>query len=500
MKIANYKQFRTRANDEYASSLALTFTLISVLLLTLLATPAAYAQNSLWKAAQRSEPQTPQIWTLPRVGPPTSYVLLQGTGFAPLTTIDVYFDSAVLTSTITDKNGSFGNGVVTSKGATFTRIQVPSVAIPGQHTITARERAGQGSAETIFLVRTDWDQFHFSADHAGFNPYENVLSTYNAGNLTTQWRLQLDGDGGSVAVANGLVYLSEANSVDALDPDTSNVVWKYSVANVYFSLPAVANGILYVGRDDGYVDALNANTGALLWQYQVGSIADPTVANGIVYIAAGSLWALDANTGALIWKYSADNIFSTPTVADGVVYFDAYYNNLYALNAHTGTPIWQSRPTYGKFGGQSPAVANGVVYVGDDDGLYAFDAHSGAVLWRYSTGGLYTTPAVANGLVYLGYNHQFDAVNATTGTLVWKNTEIFDTRSSPVVANGVVYLGGSDLQAQINLFVLDASTGTTLGHVLGMLPDVSPVVVNGRVYTIGTGLFDYTYLYSLKTP
>ena len=52
----------------------------------------------------------------------------------------------------------------------------------------------------------------------------------------------------------------------------------------------------------------------------------------------------------------------------------------------------------------SPAVANGVVYVGSyDKNVYALDAKTGAKLWSYiAGGGVYTSPSVANGLVYVG--------------------------------------------------------------------------------------------------
>ena len=54
----------------------------------------------------------------------------------------------------------------------------------------------------------------------------------------------------------------------------------------------------------------------------------------------------------------------------------------------------------------SPAVANGVVYVGSltDNKVYALNASTGAKLWSYTTGGAiyYSSPAVANGVVYVG--------------------------------------------------------------------------------------------------
>lgn len=52
----------------------------------------------------------------------------------------------------------------------------------------------------------------------------------------------------------------------------------------------------------------------------------------------------------------------------------------------------------------SPAVANGVVYVGsEDDNVYALKATTGAKLWSYRTGGdVLSSPVVVNGVLYVG--------------------------------------------------------------------------------------------------
>jgi outer membrane protein assembly factor BamB len=44
-----------------------------------------------------------------------------------------------------------------------------------------------------------------------------------------------------------------------------------------------------------------------------------------------------------------------------------------------------------------------VVYVGSDDGnVYALDAASGTKKWAYPIGGMDSSPAVADGVVYVG--------------------------------------------------------------------------------------------------
>jgi outer membrane protein assembly factor BamB len=96
---------------------------------------------------------------------------------------------------------------------------------------------------------------------------------------------------------------------------------------------------------------------------------------------------------------------SSPAVANGVVYVGSEDHSLYALSAATGAKLWSY--TTGDTVDSSPAVANGVVYGGSDAGGYALDAATGAKLWSYPTRSLYSSPTVANGVFYFcSYNNQ----------------------------------------------------------------------------------------------
>lgn len=75
------------------------------------------------------------------------------------------------------------------------------------------------------------------------------------------------------------------------------------------------------------------------------------------------------------------------------------------------TLVWKY--TTGNSIASSPAISNGVVYIGSDDkNLYAFNSTNGDKLWNYSIGGIVpggsipptvaSSPAVANGIVYIG--------------------------------------------------------------------------------------------------
>src|SRR6516164_9790484 len=204
------------------------------------------------------------------------------------------------------------------------------------------------------------------------------------------------------------------------------------------------------------------------------------------------------NVGSLglLWRYitgTGRQVHSSPAVANGMVYIGSDDNNVYALNASTGRLRWKyTTICCGVY--SSPAVANGVVYIGSAyDGTYALNARTGALLWQYSIAAE-SSPAVASGVVYVSSEDScVYALNAGTGTLFWRNCTGIWLASSPAVANGVVYV--SLLTG--NVYALSASTGSRLWQYSTVAPNYmysSPAVANGVVY-VGSG--DYN-VYALN--
>jgi len=72
------------------------------------------------------------------------------------------------------------------------------------------------------------------------------------------------------------------------------------------------------------------------------------------------------SNGMLKWNYTTGGAVSSPAVVNGIVYVGSADNNTYALNATTGEKLW-NYTTGGAVG--DPAVVNGVVYVASDDNI-----------------------------------------------------------------------------------------------------------------------------------
>jgi outer membrane protein assembly factor BamB len=150
--------------------------------------------------------------------------------------------------------------------------------------------------------------------------------------------------------------------------------------------------------------------------------------------------------GTLKWTFPTGGaIHSSPAVADGIIYVGSRDGNLYALDAATGEQLWAFKTN--SWVDSSPIVVGGVVYCGSNDGnLYALDAKTGEKRWSFAMPfAVRSTPAVADGVVYVGCDDSnIYAVDAATGLELWHGYTEGAINSSPAVAKGIVVVGSTD--------------------------------------------------------
>src|SRR5439155_9234859 len=129
----------------------------------------------------------------------------------------------------------------------------------------------------------------------------------------------------------------------------------------------------------------------------------------------GGTHAVDAATGQQLWVGPGGG-FTSAVVAEGRVYVGG--RTLIALNARTGARVWTNTDRVSFF---TPAVSDGVVYVGSDGGAFAVDAATGVTLWHHEDQVAFdtATPAVGGGLAYFegydGTNGKVEAFDLATG-------------------------------------------------------------------------------------
>jgi len=162
------------------------------------------------------------------------------------------------------------------------------------------------------------------------------------------------------------------------------------------------------------ITAENVKDIGLMWTYNLESIrgveATPLVVDGIMYVSApwSVVHAVDTRTGKRLWTFDpgvdrekgyrgcCDVVNRGVALYKGKVFVGAYDGRLVALDAATGTKVWEKdtvidrKMSYTITG--APRVFNGKVVIGNGGAEYgvrgyvtAYDAETGNQAWRWFT-------------------------------------------------------------------------------------------------------------------
>jgi outer membrane protein assembly factor BamB len=317
-----------------------------------------------------------------------------------------------------------------------------------------------------------------------------------------RWTFETDSEvRSSPAVADGTVYVgSDDGRLYALDAATGECEWTFQrregllgspVDERIRSSPTVDTDAetVYVGSTKGYLYALGTAEGTERWRYETEGKVNhaPAIADGVVYVPRRSQYdddvesgvvAIDGDSGEQLWvTETSSDPWTSPVVEENTVYFGTYSRKTHAV-ATDGTPKWEFKADDVV---RSVAASDDTVFAGSDDGrLYALDATTGEREWAFETAGpVKPSPAVVDGLVIVGDDDaNVYGVDAETGTSVWSTELDRRMRSSPAVVDGTVYFGSRN-----SLRALDVATGEpTWSYKLGWTVNSSPTVLDGTVY------------------
>ena len=186
----------------------------------------------------------------------------------------------------------------------------------------------------------------------------------------------------------------------------------------------------------------------------------PTVADGRVLVGdlEGKVVAIDAASGSELWQVeSAVRIASAAGVGDGLAVFGGMDGEVIALDLETGAERWRSSVSSEVLA--APALARGVVVVRSYDGrLFGLDAADGKRRWLYDRGVPSLTlrgnsaPVIAGGTVYAGYDDgRVVAVRLEDGAPAWEQVvAIGEGRTDldrMVDVDGMLGLGAAEVYA-----------------------------------------------------
>lgn len=276
--------------------------------------------------------------------------------------------------------------------------------------------------------------------------------------------------GGGIAYESGKLYVSTGFAETlALDAATGKIIWRQTSLFPARSAPLVAGGVVAVVAQNGWLMSYDQQTGAEGWRFlgsvgippmtAVGITGAPAYADGIIVagFSTGVLAAIDANSGTPVWEQSLaagfgqassldlSDIVAPPVIAGGVVYAINLSGAFMAVDLHSGAKVW----THQAAGNQPPAASGGFLFLLDNQArLYAVHADDGLVRW--------TTPLQG-----------FRNMKHKKNPIIW---------SGPVLVNGTL-VSVSDFGEAV---LVDATSGQIRHSVkLGAPADMPPVVVDG---------------------
>ena len=247
----------------------------------------------------------------------------------------------------------------------------------------------------------------------------------------------------------GNVPAPEAPDLIAIDKHSGELVWRAEplgprILHGQWSSPAVAeiDGVVQVviGQGDGWARGYAAESGEMLWEFDTNPkdsvwprtrnnlIATPVIWEGKVFIANGQdpengegrgrLHAIDASgrgditeTG-LVWRTEEiRRSLSTVAIHEGLLYIADFSGFFSCIDVTTGEEVWMY-DTFAAIWG-SPLVADGKVYMGDEDGdvIVLRAAREMEELAEMNLrNAIYGAPVAANGVLFINTRNQLFAL------------------------------------------------------------------------------------------
>jgi outer membrane protein assembly factor BamB len=319
----------------------------------------------------------------------------------------------------------------------------------------------------------DWPQVLANPAHAPGN-------VAGPTGLNQAWQAGIGTAGGyrqplqaSPIIAAGKIFTMDANAnVTAFSAGSGRELWRCYTRPKHNSEQNLSGGIAYadgtIYASTGYAELLSidAASGKINWRQPLDlpTRSAPTVAGDIIAVIEQNdiLLTFDAATGTPGWRFVGAVQAATTSVAvsgppaydSGIVVAGFSSGTLAALDANSGTPIWEQ--SFASAFGQAspldfsdivaaPVIAGGVVYaVGLGQTMQAIDLRSGNKVWGMQTSGSHALYAAGGFVFVLDNNQLLAAIHQDDGLVTWtlqmpafKNLK---KKKNPIAWNGPVML------------------------------------------------------------
>ncbi|GHS96057.1 hypothetical protein AGMMS50276_13820 [Synergistales bacterium] len=261
--------------------------------------------------------------------------------------------------------------------------------------------------------------------------------------------------GAPAVFSSAVVFVEADGTVTALRTADGVLLWKHSPSSDGGSETtsdgvAIGGGKVFYVRGDGKLLALSFENGRELWAYQSeGDLRSaPLFADGLIWLGEqnGKFSVISPESGKRLWGGGAGGAVNTPSVLDGEAYYSSWDGSVQRIQIKGVIPKW--RANIGEPVNTAPSVYGDTIIVGSANGqVVAFKKADGSVKWRFNTkgGAVPGATIIADGLVFVGGGQgTLFILDAATG----EHRSTFQTggeiSARGAFAGGVLFTGSAD--------------------------------------------------------
>lgn len=194
--------------------------------------------------------------------------------------------------------------------------------------------------------------FHeYENDHDTLIPFvfNGYLYTFSLNLETPLWRLFIGGDLISPFVIRDeeLFLYDVFNNIYSIDIYRGEIKWKKNIDEEIKGRPLFYEGYIILGTLRGSIFVLDYQDGEILYENRgnLGISASISMFLNLIIVPYknGKIVAYNVDTREVEWEFNSGNIISVdPVIMGEYLYFGDWDNTLYALDASSGQPLWQS--------------------------------------------------------------------------------------------------------------------------------------------------------------
>ena len=257
----------------------------------------------------------------------------------------------------------------------------------------------------------------------------------------------------SPAYGNGVVYIGDLGGwLNALNASDGKKLWAFKTNGEIKSSPVVFGDRLLIGSYDEFLYCLSTKDGSVLWKFKTnGPVhSTPSIYNGMAFIAGCDevFRAIRIADGKQVFNVSSGSYTgASPALRNGVAFYGTFDNEVLSVNLAQKQIAWRYEHPQKKFPYYSSAAVTAAnVVVGGRDKMVHGLTLAGKEAWTFTTRArVESSPAIADGRVFVGSNDgRFYVLNLSSGEKLWEFDAGAPLSASPAIANGRIVIGSQD--------------------------------------------------------